>query len=154
MFQRTRGFTLVELMVTVAVLAILLTIAVPSFTSSIQRSRADTEASDLVRALNYTRLEAINRGVNVRIAPSVSGSAWTAGLTTTLSSNSAVLRSIPAMSTTAVVATNSVAFIEFNNLGGLSNPAANTTLTFVEGAYTNAVTVCLTGRIVLNGACQ
>ncbi|AMB87926.1 general secretion pathway protein GspH [Pseudomonas agarici] len=154
MFQRAKGFTLVELMVTVAVLAIVLTLAVPSFTSSIQRSKAETEANDLMRALNYTRLEAINRGVNVRIAPSTAGAAWTTALTTTLSSNSTILRSTPAMSSSATVASNNVAFIEFNNLGGLADPAANTPLTFVEGAYTNTVTVCLTGRIVLNGVCQ
>ncbi|BBP79443.1 prepilin-type cleavage/methylation domain-containing protein [Pseudomonas gingeri NCPPB 3146 = LMG 5327] len=154
MFQRTRGFTLVELMVAVAVLAILVTVAAPVFTSSIQKTRADSEASDLMRALNYTRLEAINRGVNVRIAPTAVGGSWTQELTTRLSPAGNVLRVTPAMSTAATVASNNVAFIEFNNLGGLASPAANTTLTFVEGAYTNAVTVCLTGRIVLNGVCQ
>lgn len=74
-----KGFSLIELLVTVSLVGILAAIAIPSFTSSIQSNKADTELSDLQRALNYARLEAINRGVTVRIAPT-SGTAWTGEL--------------------------------------------------------------------------
>jgi len=160
MFQGTKGFSLVELMVAIAVLAILTAIAAPSFTSSIQKSKADSEASDLQRALNYTRLEAINRGVNVRIGPtSGAGSDWTSGQSTTTGATTGtnlranVLRVVPAMSSTSTMATSTVTFIEFNNLGALVSPATAVTLSFVEGAYTNTLSVCLTGRIALNGSC-
>ncbi|WP_248747490.1 GspH/FimT family pseudopilin [Pseudomonas sp. MWU12-2037] len=160
MFQGTKGFTLVEMMVAIAVLAILTAIAAPSFTSSIQKSRADSEASDLQRALNYTRLEAINRGVNVRIGPSSgAGSDWTSGQSTTMGATTAnnlrttVLRVVPAMSSTSTMTASTVTFIEFNNLGALVSPATAVTLSFVEGAYTNTLSVCLTGRIALNGSC-
>ncbi|WP_248799476.1 GspH/FimT family pseudopilin [Pseudomonas sp. MWU13-2105] len=160
MFQGTKGFTLVELMVTIAVLAILTAIAAPSFTSSIQKSKADSEASDLQRALNYTRLEAINRGVNVRIGPtSGAGSDWTGGQSTTTGATTGtnlranVLRVVPAMSSSATMAASTVTFIEFNNLGALVSPTTAVTLSFVEGAYTNTLSVCLTGRIALNGSC-
>jgi type IV fimbrial biogenesis protein FimT len=55
------GFTLVELMVTLAVAAIMLTIAVPSFKHMMASSRLTTTANSLVGALNLARMEAIKR---------------------------------------------------------------------------------------------
>lgn len=153
MFQRTKGFTLIELIISIAILAVLLALAVPSFSGSINKSRAESEASDIIRALNYTRLEAINRGVNVRLLPAIAGTSWASDLNTKISLSGLVLRVVPAMSSTATVAATAVTYIEFNNLGGLASPAAQVTLTFTEGTYTNTVNVCLTGRIVLNGNC-
>ena len=61
------GFTLVELMVTVAVAAILLAIATPSFTSIINSNRLASAANELVATLQSARMEAVrsNRRVNV-----------------------------------------------------------------------------------------
>lgn len=56
---RIGGFTLVELMVTLAVASILLVIAVPSFRNIMLSSRLDTAANDFVAALNTARMEAI-----------------------------------------------------------------------------------------------
>ncbi|TAL73336.1 MAG: prepilin-type N-terminal cleavage/methylation domain-containing protein [Rhodanobacter sp.] len=61
-----RGFTLVELMVTVAVAAILLTIAVPSFNRIINANRLSTAANEMVGALNVARMEAIKRNGSVQ----------------------------------------------------------------------------------------
>jgi type IV fimbrial biogenesis protein FimT len=56
---RGSGFSLVELMVTVAVAAILLAIAFPSFTSLINSNRLTGQANDLVGALQLARMDAI-----------------------------------------------------------------------------------------------
>jgi len=56
---RWRGFTLVELMVTIAIAAILTMIAVPSFQRLILSNRLTTSANALVDAVNAARLEAI-----------------------------------------------------------------------------------------------
>lgn len=60
-----QGFTLIELMVTISIAAILLGIAIPSFTSTITSNRLTTNANELVTALNLARSEAIKRGQHV-----------------------------------------------------------------------------------------
>lgn len=56
------GFTLVELMITIVIAAILLGIAIPNFTEIIVRNRMTAYANELVTALNLARSEAIKRG--------------------------------------------------------------------------------------------
>jgi type IV fimbrial biogenesis protein FimT len=79
------GFTLFELMITVGVAAIILSIGVPGFTSFIANTRASTYTNDLVLALNLARGEATRRGVPVSVCSSTdavtcNGTAdWTTG---------------------------------------------------------------------------
>lgn len=61
------GFTLLELMVTVAIAAILMGVAIPSFNATIRSNRLTTYTNDLVTALNLARSEAIRRGVPVTV---------------------------------------------------------------------------------------
>jgi type IV fimbrial biogenesis protein FimT len=65
-----RGFTILELMFTVAVAAVLVTVGVPSFNTFLQNTRATTYANDLVLALNLARSEATRRGAPVRVCAS------------------------------------------------------------------------------------
>lgn len=65
--MRARGFTLIELMVTVVVMAILAASAVPSFRNMILQNRASTHVNELVSALSVARSEAIKRGVQVEL---------------------------------------------------------------------------------------
>lgn len=60
-----RGFTLVELMITIAVAAILLAIAIPGFRDLILRNELTTATNDWVAAVNLARSEAVRRGVPV-----------------------------------------------------------------------------------------
>lgn len=75
---RTPGFTLIELMVTLAVLTILAMLAAPSFASLIDKSRLRGATDDLVSLLNTARANAIKlqRDVNVSISGTTT---WCAG---------------------------------------------------------------------------
>lgn len=74
-----RGFTLVELMVTIAVLAIILGIAAPSFTEIIHRNRLVAGANELVAAMQTAKMEAIRRNARVGLCPTVTGAACSGG---------------------------------------------------------------------------
>lgn len=63
----TRGFTLIELMVTISVLAIVLAVAVPSFQDMVRRNRLTSDTNNLVSALATARSEAIKRGSVVTV---------------------------------------------------------------------------------------
>ena len=62
-----RGFTLVELLVVLAVGSILLAIAVPSYAFLVNTSRLAAATNDLVAALQLARSEAVKRGVQVTV---------------------------------------------------------------------------------------
>lgn len=65
-----KGFTLIELMVVLAVAAVLMTVALPSFLAVIQNNKSITQANELVAAINLARSEAIKRGRSVFICAS------------------------------------------------------------------------------------
>ncbi|QTD32612.1 GspH/FimT family pseudopilin [Pseudomonas fluorescens] len=156
MDHRTKGFTLIELLVALAVFVILITMAVPAFTRSVQGSKADTEVGDLQRALNYARLEAINRGVTTRLRPSAGGSVWTGELSVYDSTGTPanVLRVVPAMSSGATLTLPfGVTALDFNNLGGLAAPSTAVAISYVLGTQSRTLNVCLNGRIQLGGNC-
>lgn len=68
-----RGFTLIELMVTVGVMLILLMIAMPSFEGLRQRSAIRGSAEQVLGFWNQARLEAAKRNALVKVSVSQSG---------------------------------------------------------------------------------
>ncbi|QSI75637.1 GspH/FimT family pseudopilin [Niveibacterium microcysteis] len=68
-----KGFTLVELMITVTILGILLALAAPSFSDVLARQRIAGAASDLSSDLMLARIEASRRGGRVSLCPSADG---------------------------------------------------------------------------------
>ena len=79
MVKQQRGFTFLELMITLTVAAILSTLAFPSFVTMTKNNRLTTQANDFILALNITRSEAVKRGTPATITADVSG--WTNGWT-------------------------------------------------------------------------
>lgn len=65
-----RGFTLLELMMAIAVLAVVVGFAAPNFLSTIRANRIVTDNNELISTLVFARSEAIKRGRRVTICPS------------------------------------------------------------------------------------
>ena len=80
---RPSGFTLIELMVTVAVVGILAAVGVPAMTGLIHANRLAAANDNLTAALQLARSEAIRRGASVTVCASTNGTtcanqaAWT-----------------------------------------------------------------------------
>jgi type IV fimbrial biogenesis protein FimT/type IV fimbrial biogenesis protein FimU len=74
---RTLGFTLVELMVVVAVLAIFASIALPSFASLIASNRLQSTASEFMRLFQSARSDAVTLRAPQTVCASSDGSGWT-----------------------------------------------------------------------------
>ena len=68
--MKKNGFTLLELLVTVAVAAIVLTIGVPSFKAVIENNRRVSAVNDFLAALTLTRSEAIKKNRRVTLCKS------------------------------------------------------------------------------------
>ena len=65
------GFTLIELMIVIAILAILLAIAAPSMETYIQRNAIDGALSDFRNSVSFARSEAVTRGSPVTMCRSL-----------------------------------------------------------------------------------
>ncbi len=85
-----QAFTIIELMVVLAVAAVLLTLAVPSFQRTMQNNRVVAASEEFASALNYARAEAIRRGGKVSLCSSTNGSScgggWSDGFIVVLDS--------------------------------------------------------------------
>jgi type IV fimbrial biogenesis protein FimT len=77
MLCRARGFTLIEMMLAIALLGILVGIAVPAYRDVILNQRVTSATNDLHAALSFARSEAVKRNANVTLLPAADG--WADG---------------------------------------------------------------------------
>lgn len=73
-----KGFTLIELMVTVALVAVLMAVAVPSMTTFQRNAQLTSFSNTLLSAINAARGEAMKRGQPAMVVPT-DGSNWSSG---------------------------------------------------------------------------
>lgn len=71
--RSARGFTLVELVVTLVILAVVLSIGIPSFKRLIASNRLSAAANDVVAVMQTARAEAIRQNRRVMLCPSTTG---------------------------------------------------------------------------------
>ena len=102
--RASRGFTLVELMIVVALLGVLASLAAPSFREVIVSQRVKSTSFDLIAGLSYARSEAVKRNDNVTITPV--GGNWASGWEITAlnvtTSATETLRSQPAQTNVSI----------------------------------------------------
>ncbi|RJG14674.1 GspH/FimT family pseudopilin [Massilia cavernae] len=143
--RRARGFTLSELMVTVAVLAILASVAAPSFNELIANQRAKGAASDLFSSLLRTRSEAIKRNMEVSLAPATAGTAWAGGWSIAHPANAAVkLENHGAVPGATITGPAGVVFLPNGRVKGAAAPSFD--VSSDGAAQHRCVSVDLSGR--------
>lgn len=73
-YNRIKGFTLIELMIGVALAVIIVTIAAPSFNSAMKKNKIIAETNELIADINFARSEAVKRSIPVVLCRSASPS--------------------------------------------------------------------------------
>lgn len=70
------GFTVIELMVTIAVMAILVTIGIPAIQELIKNNRVTAQANELTAMINFARNEALRRNDSIPVELSQETNGW------------------------------------------------------------------------------
>jgi len=154
-----RGFTLLELLVSISIAAILMTVGVPSFNSFIRDSTLRSETNTLSSSLSLSRSEAIRRGENVNITAISDSTNWSRGWRIWIDSNNNnnfdnddVLIRVFDQVNSNISATQ--AAISFNHDGSLNLPANHTSIGFdikpAQNCQTNEqrhLTIEASGRV-------
>ncbi len=117
--RKQHGFTLIELMMTIAVFVVLTLIALPYLGTLIQSQRVKNAAMDLNSSVALARSEAIKRNAQIDIVANASG--WTGGWQVQSSGTS--LRGYDAYSGLSVTAKNSSTKLSFGGDGRMVTSA-------------------------------
>ena len=138
-----RGFTLVELLVVVAILATVLSASAPSFRTFLEGQQVKGMAYEITADLLLARSEALKRNASVTVVRDANG--WNNGWTTaTVVTNTRIsTRNAPAV---AVTVSGAPAAITFDVNGRVSAPAANVRITLTGGGASRCVELDLSGR--------
>lgn len=156
---RSRGFTLIEMMVTMAVAIIFVSIALPSFGGLMEKFRTRRATETMAASMLLAKSEAIKRNTPVRVVftSSNSGATWCYGLTTATTCNCTVANSCKLDNAESVVPStqfrgislanaSTVPAFSFNPLRGTVN-AGNVQFKSAELGYQARVLLSGFGRV-------
>jgi len=141
-----RGFTLVEMMVVIVLMAILLALALPGFNSLVEKYRVEGMASALVASVSHARAEAARRGqaVTIRQRAECSGADWSCGWETVVGSGDGLeilQRQDP--DTRVVVEKTAPGSMAFDPMGHFSSVARISFHPAGSASSSNDVVVCV-----------
>ncbi len=123
--MKKSGFTVIEMLITLSILAILLALSVPNFRNLISNSNMVSNTNAMIGAFNYARMEAIKRGSTVNVDQI--GGDWTEGIVVWANtdainamSSDEVLRIWSAFDDASTVSSAQSTF-SFNAVGGVNS---------------------------------
>lgn len=148
------GFTLIELVVTISVAAILMALAVPAFQNFLRNDREWTVANSLVMSLNAARSEAIKQDTSVSVCPTANGvscstTAWARGwIVLSGAAGATPVFTIPALATgMTLTEASGLTAVTFLSTGMVAAPASFTLCDPRGASDARYVQVNLTGSI-------
>jgi type IV fimbrial biogenesis protein FimT len=145
--RRTAGFTIIELMIVVAVAGVLAVAALPSYNQFVRNQRVKTASFEVFTSLVQARSEAITRNAAVTMAPNSSN--WAEGWTVK-DAGGATLRNQEAI--TGITLTGPASVI-YNGSGRLASASGSFQLSASGSSITTrCITVDLSGRPVTKAA--
>ena len=139
------GFTLLELMVTLAIFAILTSLAVPSFSGLIARLRVGAFASEFRASVLRARSEAIKRNLSVTLSPKPGG--WQNGWQILDPLNAAnVIDDRGATAGATITGPNSIVYNSWGRVNGVAAPSFVISVANGSASSYQCVAVDLSGR--------
>ncbi len=150
--QRNSGFTLLEALITVAVLSILVALAVPSFKEMMDRNAVTSAANSLLSSVLMARSEAVKREQRVVIARQ--GSDWKSWQVFTDANNNHTYDSGTDELIAEHASNEGLSFSKIGNLGnflsfsprGRASLQADDGLKIAKGSHTRYLCFSTTGR--------
>jgi type IV fimbrial biogenesis protein FimT len=144
------GFTLIEMIVTVALAAILLTMGVPSFSAMLKNNRITTQTNQFVTAMNFARSEAIKRGVSISVVAANDdddNNEWGPGWSV-IDNNDNVLRVFPALDgDTTLESAADTGIFQYARSGRVSAADTLTMCDDREGETGRSISIAASGRV-------
>lgn len=131
-----RGVTLIELMVTIAVLAILLTLAAPSFSEFFERTRLRAAVDDVQNLLASARSAAVQTDRDVAVAFGGTTAAWCVGARAALDPATAGALVPPATACTCAVGNGASCTIAGSRMVVDSTGKPGVTVSTVDASFT------------------
>ncbi|KTC69286.1 type IV pre-pilin [Legionella birminghamensis] len=170
--MKEKGFTLTELIVTLCIAAIFISVAVPGYYSLIQNNKVVAMVNRLSASLNFARMEAIKRGVRVSVCSAGNASLTACGSATQwaqgwivfvdannnnlIDSNNDLVKVNEALPSGTQVNANSN-IVSYDSMGFVSSGEMNLSVTAIgcKGNNARALNVSASGRLSISRtACQ
>lgn len=149
-----RGFTIIEMMITVVILVILIAVGIPSFRDFILVQRVKNASFEVFAALALARSEAVSRNNTVTITPT--GGNWANGWQiTTVDPTTLATVNISGQSAYSNITITGPATIAYAGTGRSAAASLSLTATGVSAANARCITIDLSGRpVTRTGTCS
>ena len=143
------GFTIIELMLVLTIVAVMATMALPNLTQSAKDQRVKTASFDVFSTLVTARSEAITRNASVTVTPTSGTTAWASGWEVTIGGS--VLRKQDALPSLTITGPTTVVYNGNGRISGTTAPTFELSATG-SSITMRCITVDLSGRPVTKAA--